>query len=373
MNIVTVRKDSYHVSAVPVGTVIDPRQFTPERQIEIDRLRSLPLAGLGSLELGAQGQGAGHLRFRVENPTARPIETTFTPEYEGHNWLFAPDHLHARLEPGASREFDLSWARRAVGFDTSYSKFSEPKLHVAIGYLEESARIAVPPRTLTLSVKLRDLPPEAFEPTENLALHVGGGGDALRVDSSAFDLPDGPFTIECDLFPHREKASDVPLAKTENSEFGIMLDGGRVDFLVWLGGKYVHAKSAAPLIPRRWQHVAGVFDGKELRVYVDGQLVATQAGKGTRKRNNHPLYIGADPNNRGRPNRGFDGLLDNVRLSRGVRYSGERFEPRATHDLDDETVLLFSLDRALGPFVPSVPGGPVGARTGNAKIGPRGE
>ncbi|EPX56787.1 LamG domain protein jellyroll fold domain protein [Cystobacter fuscus DSM 2262] len=62
-------------------------------------------------------------------------------------------------------------------------------------------------------------------------------------------------------------------------------------------------------VPNQWAHVAGVYDGTSLRLYVNGVLRATKAVSGTLQQSNRPLVIGNNP-----ANSGFGGLIDEVRL-----------------------------------------------------------
>jgi hypothetical protein len=65
------------------------------------------------------------------------------------------------------------------------------------------------------------------------------------------------------------------------------------------------------LWPGRWTHVAGTYDGANMRIYVNGVLVATAAKTGTLTTNNvADAWIGRDPAGTG----AFDGILDEVRL-----------------------------------------------------------
>jgi hypothetical protein len=125
---------------------------------------------------------------------------------------------------------------------------------------------------------------------------------------------------------------------------------------VFLGDGYVTAKSGKPVLQRdRWHHVAGVFDGSEVRAYVDGQLVAKTAGKGIRKTNALPLFVGADPNGSGAPGSFFRGAIDDVRISSVARYT-TAFEPAAQHEADAATVLLLPCDTDFGPWTPDASG-----------------
>jgi PKD repeat protein len=72
---------------------------------------------------------------------------------------------------------------------------------------------------------------------------------------------------------------------------------------------------ATSLAAGTWYHVAGVFDGAQLRVYVNGLLDGTLATTRNPKSGNAPLKIGERANG-GTP---FDGILDEVRIWNGAR------------------------------------------------------
>ena len=123
-------------------------------------------------------------------------------------------------------------------------------------------------------------------------------------------------------------------------------------FLVHLGGAYVTATADAHrLEPGRWHHVAGVFDGAEVRLYVDGKLAAAVPGAGKRTLADLPFVVGADVTATGGATSYFSGALDELRLSRGARYSGKELEPRRRSTPDADTLLLLHMDGPLGPWV----------------------
>ncbi len=243
--------------------------------------------------------------------------------------------------------------RSPVEFDEA---IQPPSLRLDIDYLEEAegARVNLPTRRHEIPVTLSSVLPETlFEPGDNRVLQLSGK-NALRVDSGVIDLPaDSPFTPEAWVWVEGESANRAVIAKTEVSEFGFYLHEGHLQFDVHVGGDYQSVRTRNPLARGVWIHVAGVYDLREVRLYVDGRLAAMKEGvTGPRKLNERPLYLGADPNARGQASRFFQGRLDEVRLSRVVRYTGERWQRVHRHDPDEDTVFLFHLDRHLGDFHP---------------------
>jgi serine/threonine protein kinase/tetratricopeptide (TPR) repeat protein len=76
---------------------------------------------------------------------------------------------------------------------------------------------------------------------------------------------------------------------------------------------------------REWQHVAGVWDGKELRLYLNGQLQDTRSGVDyCSVLSMAPMFLGADPDSMayGDVAQGYlQGRLRVARISRGAEYT----------------------------------------------------
>lgn len=70
------------------------------------------------------------------------------------------------------------------------------------------------------------------------------------------------------------------------------------------------AVSSANLVAHQWTHVAGTYDGSNLRVYIDGAESGVTASSGPIPTNAHPFRIGGDVKGNSR----FDGELDEIRV-----------------------------------------------------------
>ncbi|MDP6448140.1 MAG: hypothetical protein QF805_30385, partial [Pirellulaceae bacterium] len=101
-------------------------------------------------------------------------------------------------------------------------------------------------------------------------------------------------------------------------------------------------------------HVAGVFDGKELRLYVGGEL---QGGEtiGEFNKSKHPFMIGADPGGGGEPTKYLHGNIDKVRISTTVRFK-QSFTPPTAFESDDQTLVLYRFSERDGDFVSDASG-----------------
>ena len=352
LDVVTVRPDDISVATIPVGAVIDPKQYTPERLADFDRLRSLAVKRASDpIRLGEAGEATGTYELEFTNPVSRPIEVTVAPEPAG-GWTFSPDHEHVTLGPGETGSAMLRYGTPGIPDDAD--SWVTPALTLNVDYLDEAARVSMPPRRVELAVTAGPLAETFFADAPDRELRLPGDA-ALRVESEAVAVPaDSPFTLELRANPEPAalKGSVSLAAKTQNSEFALFLNDGVPRFDVHLNGKYVSAIGRVRLEAGREQHVAGVFDGGELRLYVDGTPVgAASTGSSVRTRNALPLYVGADPDGRGEPTRFFTGTIDDVRLSKVARYF-DPFEVSTSFEPDADTVLLFPLDRTVGPLVP---------------------
>lgn len=94
-------------------------------------------------------------------------------------------------------------------------------------------------------------------------------------------------------------------------------------------------------------HLAGVFHGAELVLFLNGRRVETSPLEFPLGETRGGLFLGGAPADRLPDERFLDGAIDAVRISRGVRYR-EDFQPPASFEVDAETIALFALDEGQG-------------------------
>lgn len=345
---VTVRGDKLSVATIPVGAVLDPRKITGEVSEDVAALSRTGLVQVGDLQLRDDGSIEQQVEVRITNPCRRPIALTVTPECADRRWRFQPDHVHPELSPQEKRTLVFTAVRDAGAFDAN---FAMPSWRLGRDYLAEGLRITLPERTDAMAVA-----PPAFDVARGrgpeCVLSLDGRGACLWLEDRHVDLPDGPFTVEAWMCARDLEGRRALLSKAETSEFGLFVSDGKPAFSVHLDGSYASVSAAEPALRTgEWQHVAGVFDGKAVRLYVDGVLVGRADAKGKRTRHGHPFYVGADTDGHGEPVSWFDGWVDDVRLSVGARYQGERFEPLRRFEPDERTLLLLPMDGERGPWM----------------------
>ena len=93
-----------------------------------------------------------------------------------------------------------------------------------------------------------------------------------------------------------------------------------------------------------------MFDGSEVRMYLDGRLVGRSAAGGVRTTNDLPFGVGGDVDAQGAGTSFFDGAIDEVRISSIARYD-DGFRPERRHEHDDDTVLLLHMDARRGSWI----------------------
>ncbi|GAB5402095.1 MAG: metallophosphoesterase [Aureliella sp.] len=348
LNLVTVREDRISVSALAIGSVLDPREFTPEYLADIDAARSIrPVAKGKSVIVRLDGSANGEVSYAIRNPCKHDVHITaaLSQAPGGMQWRDTLDHAHFTLTPGQEETISFRVAR-----DASDEPSQLPSLALDVELLTDSARVALPRAEQTIDIRPEAVPADYFANSPNKCLKISGADSALRVDSADIKLPAGSMTLEAWVKPIDLPGFRGMIAKTESSEYAFFSDEGVPQFDINLDGKYYSAKATDKLSTTKWTHLAGVFDGSQVHLFVDGKLVSSVAAKGKRKSNDLPLWIGADPDRGGRPTRPFSGYIDEVRLSEDAIYAGE-FTPERKLKPAASSVLMLHLDRPFGPFV----------------------
>lgn len=362
-NVVTVRDDKFAVATYPVGAVIDPKDFKSEFLEDVDVVRQmLPERAGDKLGINVQGGVSNEYLIRIPNPGKFPIDVTIAPELVG-GWRALPDHEHVVVPPGKTAGMKFHFHRSGSENEEQWDDYSNPRFMLSVDYLHENARVRLPEKYFDAHVSILGDMKGAFDSSADHCLQMRGiqsrrtrrrqrrfANDSVKIESGELKIAQGPFSIEAWVCPTDLDGSRAVVAKSQSSEYALFLHDGRPQFDVHLDGKYVSPKATEVAKPNQWMHIAGVYDGKQAKLFVDGKLIQSLDASGARTENQLPLYVGADPDGNGNPNREFAGKLDEVRISTGARYVSE-FEPTEKHQTDDQTLLLLHCDKAVGPFL----------------------
>lgn len=150
------------------------------------------------------------------------------------------------------------------------------------------------------------------------AIALGGDGDFLDVaDESSFDFMGGVTVAAWINVTQFDRPWQAIVSKGDNAwriqrnneadtlEFactGLDIPGGN---------DYGSLFGTRAITPGRWHHVAGVYDGSMMSLYVDGVLDASQQATGIVNTNDVRVQIGA---NTDMQDRFWNGMIDEVRL-----------------------------------------------------------
>lgn len=349
-HVVTVRKSQIAMATIPVGEIMDPRDITGELATQSRQLAETlpPISPV--LSFASDGSVDAYVEATVRNSTDFPMSFTLSARSWDSRWIFPMDHHHGSLKAGEEATLGFRVLRQPGEID---STFRIPELVLERELMTPSFRYAIPTKQIAMPLNPAQLPRPPLPMRESvLRTGAGGDGDVVKIPDDSFTLPQGAFTLECWFNADAYQNRTGLVAKTENSDYGIFVNNGRPSFSVRLGERYTTASAPQPLLETgRWHHIAGVYDGAQVRLYVDGQLVGEAQGSGKRQTNSLPLYIGADVNGDGAPTSAFSGRIDEVRLSKIARYSADSFTPARWHKGDDKTVLLYHMDGRLGPWI----------------------
>lgn len=349
-NVVTVRPEKISVATVPVGTVMDPKQFTAEFLADFDKARRVrPKLKSTGLKLEPSGATTGLVEFELANPCQRPVDVTlvFDAGSDIGSWQAPLAHRHFTLKPSENKSIRMPLQRRPGDL----GNLSVPNIRTQIDYLADTARVRLEELTTLVPVSL-DLSKGASQlPVVEKCLVVREAEHAIKVPSDRIRIASkSSLTLEARVRPIDLAGHRGIVAKTESSDYALFSKDGVPEFSIHLGGRYVNARASEPMVVDQWCHLAGVYDGTHVRLFVDGKMVAEVAAEGDRKVNQLPLYVGADPDRQGRPTRPLEMLIDDVRLTSEAVYT-ESFQPSDAYQPDKNSLLWIDFNQSVGPLV----------------------
>lgn len=176
----------------------------------------------------------------------------------------------------------------------------------------------------------------------NTALQMTGDPDSFfeAPDNSSFDGDLANFTVEAWVKPTRTDGTHIIVNKEDAYEIAVQSGTFQVA-LQPAGNSWAWIDSGAKVPADAWSHVAITFDGKTIAMFVNGKKVATntdwqghvndstdtfKVGRRTRGGASHNVYYG---------------LIDEVRVSSVIRYTGDFTPPDAPFTADGDTTALY--------------------------------
>ena len=147
------------------------------------------------------------------------------------------------------------------------------------------------------------------------ALVFDGASSLIEVPHHDSLSPGGDaLTIEAWFKPTSFPAGHPPIARkgsVAESGWGFDTPGGKIRGFVYTApGSAAVAQGTTTMKLDTWHHVAMVYDGEEVRIYLDGELDGEVARKGDINENDASVWIGKKANE----NIWLDGALDELRI-----------------------------------------------------------
>jgi len=147
------------------------------------------------------------------------------------------------------------------------------------------------------------------------ALVFDGATSLIEVPHHDSLLPGGDaLTIEAWFKPASFPGGHPPIARkgsVAESGWGFDTPGGKIRGFVYTApGDPVVAQGATPMKLDTWHHLAMVYDGEEVRIYLDGELDGEVPRKGDINENEASVWIGKKANE----SVWLDGTLDELRI-----------------------------------------------------------
>ena len=159
------------------------------------------------------------------------------------------------------------------------------------------------------------------------ALLFNGSSSNVLVPSENAPKPTAALTVSAWIYPHIvTRATTMTIASTTNGggwSFYLTDSASacstKVSFQVYAGGSYKGGCTSSSVIANKWSLVTGVYDGSTVKIYINGQQLASVAAAGTFTwpSNPVPLCIGGEPGpgavGCSEDSKYFDGAVDDMR------------------------------------------------------------
>ena len=180
--------------------------------------------------------------------------------------------------------------------------------------------------------------PKAVDDGPNYALRFDGTGH-VKVPGGLGRAKTTSATIEAVVLPAL-KSKNNPILNVGNKH--LKTQGGQYQAHQHSGGTQANASSKVSPT-KQGVHLAGVFDGVSVTLFVDGRMADTQTVTEQYRLTFMEVEIGANLSQ----SHFFDGVIDEVRISSTARYT-EDFTPPTRHEPDEHTLALYHFDEGQG-------------------------
>ena len=183
---------------------------------------------------------------------------------------------------------------------------------------------------------------------QNTAIQFDGNSESITVPYKAALALSPAYTIEAWIFANEWKSlswqGSIFTNDGQGPDGGFAFrcgDNGKLSLVISVDNVWNEIISPAIMNEKQWHHVAGVVDNGSMRLYIDGQEVASGTYSGTLVNKTTPYTIGEST---GFPGRVFDGAIDELRVWNTVRTASQL--------ADNNTVDLSGTEAGLVAYFP---------------------
>jgi len=192
--------------------------------------------------------------------------------------------------------------------------------------------------------------------TNGASAYFDGNGDYVHTPESAYSNT-GSFTVEAWVYTTvtdtgTERRQHIISQQKDNdasrSNFNLhIVYATQIVFVVFsaAGDKSADVSSNTGLSPNTWTHIAGSFDGSNLRLFVNGVLKDTTASTNAPRDTTQPVAVGARTTNNGGTagTEFFQGYISDARLTKSAVYTSAFTPPTAPLTAITNTQLLLNM------------------------------
>jgi beta-galactosidase len=177
------------------------------------------------------------------------------------------------------------------------------------------------------------------------AVSLSGHDDWVEAyNDSSLDVTGDRLTIEAWVFPRRWNGYGGFVMKGDHQYGLLQKDEKTLEFFIHDGGRISVLTPVPDSWEYRWHHLAGVYDGSGLKLFVDGKSTATMPHSGKIDSSPYPVAVGRSSEIIGMEHAGelSNAAFDNVRIFPRALTQSELFE--SSDDLKKSAALWLDFD-----------------------------
>lgn len=178
------------------------------------------------------------------------------------------------------------------------------------------------------------------------SLSVGNylGLDAPNVNNHKYS----PISVALWFYPTQNDSTDRSIIGCwENGGGGFFIKNQKIGVSLYIGGSYITCNAPSTITLNLWHHICYTYDGTTIRMYIDGQEVASAAASGTiTYHSTTPWQIGGNPSATAWGSGTLAGKINDVRIYDNC------LSPQEVKEISQALVLHYKLDSIRNNILP---------------------